>query len=63
VVEIGASGAACCCGRSDSDRDPGTIRAAHLVLDRAGFGPQAHLTVESTDVTHRRELENKSLDD
>lgn len=33
------------CGRSDSDRDPATIRAAQLVLDRAGLGPTARLEV------------------
>ena len=34
------------CGRSDADRDPSTIRAAQLVLDRAGFGPSATLNLE-----------------
>jgi hypothetical protein len=32
------------CGRSDADRDPVVLRAAQLVLDRAGFHPT--LTVE-----------------
>jgi hypothetical protein len=33
------------CGRSDADRDPTVIRAAQVVLDRAGFGPHATITV------------------
>jgi len=33
------------CGRSDADRDPVIVRACQVVLDRAGFGPQASLTV------------------
>jgi len=35
------------CGRSDSDRDPAVINAAKTVLDRAGFGPSATLTVDA----------------
>ena len=31
------------CGRSDTDRDPAVIRAAQIVLDRAGFGPTSTL--------------------
>jgi hypothetical protein len=34
------------CGRSDADRDPVVVRAAQIVLDRAGFGPKATLTVD-----------------
>jgi len=33
------------CGRSDADRDPVVVRACQLVLDRAGFGPNASITV------------------
>jgi len=34
------------CGRSDADRDPVVVRAAQIVLDRAGFGPSATMHVE-----------------
>jgi len=37
------------CGRSDADRDPVTIRAAQLVLDRCGFGPQSTVQVVAPD--------------
>jgi hypothetical protein len=37
------------CGRSDSDRDPTTVRAAQLVLDRCGFGPTANMNVLVTE--------------
>ena len=33
------------CGRTDADRDPVVIRAAQIVLDRCGFGPQTKLEV------------------
>ena len=33
------------CGRSDADRDPAAIRAAQIILDRAGFGPSATMNV------------------
>ena len=31
------------CGRSDADRDPVVVRAAQIVLDRAGVGPRRRL--------------------
>ena len=34
------------CGRSDADRDPVVVRAAQIVLDRAGFGPQGTLMLD-----------------
>jgi hypothetical protein len=34
------------CGRSDADRDPTVVRAAQLILDRVGFGPQASLLLK-----------------
>ena len=37
------------CGRSDADRDPTTIRAAQLVLDRCGYGPSATLHVDRVE--------------
>ena len=41
------SGPACeVCGRSDADRDPVTVKAAQLVLDRVGMGPQAKLLLQ-----------------
>jgi len=42
---LGSGGPPCeHCGRADSDRDPTVIRAAQIVLDRAGFHPS--LTIE-----------------
>ena len=45
------------CGRSDADRDPVTLKAAQLVLDRAGFHPtlavQAVAPVEIPEWTSR----------
>jgi hypothetical protein len=34
------------CGRSDSDRDPVTVNAARLVLDRCGYGPSQTITLQ-----------------
>ncbi len=42
------------CGRSDSDRDPATIRAAQIVLDRTGFGASAKLEVTPSETTITR---------
>lgn len=36
------------CGRSDADRDPVALRAAGMILDRAGFHPSVHVEVEPT---------------
>ena len=35
------------CGRSDADRDPVVVRAAQIVLDRAGIGPTANIVIEN----------------
>jgi len=37
------------CGRSDSDRDAVTVKAAQLVLDRAGFHPTLTVKHEAPD--------------
>ena len=37
------------CGRADSDRDPNVLRAAQLVLDRAGFHPSLAVEVSHSD--------------
>src|SRR5688572_203170 len=37
------------CGRSDADRDPVVLRAAQLVLDRAGYGPRATMEIIGAD--------------
>jgi hypothetical protein len=37
------------CGRSDADRDPVVIRAAQVVLDRAGLGPHATMEITHSD--------------
>lgn len=39
------------CGRTDADRDPVVVRAAQIVLDRAGFGPHASLSVSRESST------------
>jgi hypothetical protein len=41
------------CGRSDLDRDPTVVRAAQIVLDRAGLGPSVTMHVERTPGEHR----------
>jgi hypothetical protein len=53
------------CGRSDADRDPVTIRAAQLILDRTGLGPTANLSRESTSsvLVVRREIITSSPPD
>jgi len=42
------------CGRSDADRDPVVLRAAQLVLDRAGFHPTIAVAAQSSgpDLSH-----------
>jgi hypothetical protein len=42
------------CGRSDADRDPTVVRAAQIVLDRAGFHPtlQVQLQPPDEDIAH-----------
>jgi hypothetical protein len=35
------------CGRTDADRDPVVLRAAQLVLDRAGYHPTMQVQVQS----------------
>jgi hypothetical protein len=40
------------CGRSDADRDPSAIRAAQIILDRAGFGPSATMQVIAAPDPH-----------
>lgn len=37
------------CGRSDADRDPVVVRAAQIVLDRAGFHPTLQINMQPAD--------------
>jgi hypothetical protein len=44
------------CGRSDSDRDPTAVRAAGMILDRAGLSPALalNITTDPSDSPHIR---------
>jgi len=49
---LGSGGPPCAlCGRADSDRDPVVIRAAQIVLDRAGFHPS--ITVQHVEPANK----------
>jgi hypothetical protein len=49
------------CGRSDADRDPGAIRAAQIILDRAGFGPRGTMEIVTTPASSHSDLSDDEL--
>ena len=50
------------CGRSDADRDPVALRAAQIILDRAGHGMHATVTIETnSEATYTRFMTTEEL--